>query len=40
MIIHYETPSAEVVAFFGRQVMCSSPTSSWEGVGREDDDDW
>jgi hypothetical protein len=40
MIIDYETPECEVVAFFGAQVICSSPSSSWEDVDREDDDDW
>ena len=38
--IHYETPVAEVVAFFGTQVLCSSPNASWEDVNREDDDNW
>jgi hypothetical protein len=40
MIIDYETPSVKEIAFFGAQVICSSPTSSWDDVDREDDDDW
>jgi len=38
--IHYETPAVKVVAFFGAQVLCTSLDSSWEGVNREDDDNW
>ena len=44
MIINYDAPAVEVVRIFGMQIMCASveygPGSSWEEIGREDDDNW
>ncbi len=40
MIINYKSPSVEIVEIVGEQVMCISPGASWEGVEREDVDNW
>jgi hypothetical protein len=40
MIVNYKSPVVEIIEIFGGQVLCTSPGSSWEGVDREDVDNW